>query len=173
MNHSVSRLANLLDFGQLFKALGHNYFLKSPTFLGNFCKGVKIFNCPSEIIFGQLLETFRDFYLVTLNLPMRRITRETLKSTCLIVMKMSYKSIWLQETFCTPCSEHELTYFHHTTDLGTNRISFQKLLCRLETSLNYQLSPQCRLLAVWPEKIAKCCPKMVSLEKWMILTLLQ
>ena len=28
---------------------------KSPTFLGNFCKGVKICHIYSEIIFGQLL----------------------------------------------------------------------------------------------------------------------
>ena len=28
---------------------------KSPTFLGNLCKGVKTFNFSSEIIFGQLL----------------------------------------------------------------------------------------------------------------------
>ena len=30
------------------------------------CKRVKIFNCSSEIIFGQLLWTFGDFFLVTL-----------------------------------------------------------------------------------------------------------
>ena len=42
---------------------------KSPTFLGNFCKGVKIFNFSSKIIFGQLLWTFGDFFLVTLILP--------------------------------------------------------------------------------------------------------
>ena len=29
---------------------------KSPTFLGNYCKRVKIFNFSSEIIFGQLLD---------------------------------------------------------------------------------------------------------------------
>ena len=28
---------------------------KSPTFLGNFCKGVKIIRFSGEIIFGQLL----------------------------------------------------------------------------------------------------------------------
>ena len=28
---------------------------KYPTFLGNFCKGVKIYHFSSEIIFGQLL----------------------------------------------------------------------------------------------------------------------
>ena len=28
---------------------------KSSTFLGNFCKGVKIYHFSSEIIFGQLL----------------------------------------------------------------------------------------------------------------------
>ena len=31
--------------------------------------------------------------------PLHDFTQETLKSTCLIVMKMSYKSTWLQETF--------------------------------------------------------------------------
>ena len=31
---------------------------KSPTFLGNFSKGVKIFNFSSQIIFGQLLANF-------------------------------------------------------------------------------------------------------------------
>ena len=46
----VTRLGNLLDFGQLFKAT-INLF-KSPTFLGNFCKGVKIYHFYSEIIFG-------------------------------------------------------------------------------------------------------------------------
>ena len=39
---------------------------KSPTFLSNICKGVKIFHFSSEIIFGQLLLTFGDFLLVTL-----------------------------------------------------------------------------------------------------------
>ena len=41
--------------GQLFKAFGNNKLPKSPTFLGIFCKGVKIYNFSSEIIFGQLL----------------------------------------------------------------------------------------------------------------------
>ena len=31
-----------------------------------FCKGVKIFHFSSEIIFGQLLQTFGNFLLVTL-----------------------------------------------------------------------------------------------------------
>ena len=50
---SLTRLGDLLDFGQLFKAFGDNYFAKSFTFLGIFCKGVKIFNFFSEIIFGE------------------------------------------------------------------------------------------------------------------------
>ena len=36
------------------------------TFLGNFCKGVKIINFSREIRFGQLIETFGDFLLVAL-----------------------------------------------------------------------------------------------------------
>ena len=47
---SVTRLADLLDFGQLFKA-----------FLGNFCKGVKIYHFSTQIIFGQLLYRLGDF----------------------------------------------------------------------------------------------------------------
>ena len=41
--------------GQLSKPLATINLPKSPTFLGNFCKGVKIFNFSNEIIFGQLL----------------------------------------------------------------------------------------------------------------------
>ena len=57
--------------GQLFEAMGIINLPKSLTFLGNFCKGVKIFNFSSEIIFGQLLKTFGDFLLVTLDLTMQ------------------------------------------------------------------------------------------------------
>ena len=35
---------------------------KSPKILGNFCKGVKIFNFSRNIIFGELLRTFVDFF---------------------------------------------------------------------------------------------------------------
>ena len=52
--------------GNFLKPLATINFPKSPTVLGNFCVGAKIFNFSSEIIFGQLLWTFCDFYLVTL-----------------------------------------------------------------------------------------------------------
>ena len=64
--NSVTRLGNLLDFGNFWKSLATINLPKSPTFLGNFCKCVKIFNFSSEIIFGQLLQTFGNFLLVTL-----------------------------------------------------------------------------------------------------------
>ena len=48
---SVTRLGDLLDFEQLFKPVETISMPKSPTFLGDFCKGVKIFNYSSEIIF--------------------------------------------------------------------------------------------------------------------------
>ena len=53
--YSVTRLGELLDFGQLSKPLATINLPKSPTFLGNFCKVVKIYHISSEIIFGQLL----------------------------------------------------------------------------------------------------------------------
>ena len=62
----MTRSGNLLDFGQILKAFGNNNLPKSPTFLGNFCKGVKIYHFSSKIIFGQFLLTFGYFFLVTL-----------------------------------------------------------------------------------------------------------
>ena len=52
---SVTRLGDLLHFGQLFKACGDNYFSQIAQVLGPFCKGVKIFHFSSGIIFGQFL----------------------------------------------------------------------------------------------------------------------
>ena len=52
---SVTRFGDFVDFGQLLKPLATINWPRSPTFFGKFCKGVKIFNFSSEIIFGQLL----------------------------------------------------------------------------------------------------------------------
>ena len=52
---SVTRLVDLLDFGQFLKPLATINLAKSPIFLGKFWKGVKIDHFSSEIIFGQLL----------------------------------------------------------------------------------------------------------------------
>ena len=49
------RLGDFLDFGLLLKPLATINLPKSSTFLGNFCKGVKIYHFSSELIFGQLL----------------------------------------------------------------------------------------------------------------------
>ena len=54
--------------GKFLKPLATINLSKSPTFLGNFCKGVKIYHFSIEIIFGKLLLTFGDFFLVTLPL---------------------------------------------------------------------------------------------------------
>ena len=52
--------------GNFLKPLASINLPKSLTFLGNFCKGVKIYHFYIEIIFRKLLQTFGDFYLVTL-----------------------------------------------------------------------------------------------------------
>ena len=59
---SVTRLNDLSDFGKFLKPLATINLPKSPTFLSKFCKGVKIYHFSSEIIFGQLLQTFGDFF---------------------------------------------------------------------------------------------------------------
>ena len=52
---SVTGLDDLLHFGQLFKAYENNYFAQIDHIWGNFCMGIKIFQCSSEIIFEELL----------------------------------------------------------------------------------------------------------------------
>ena len=62
----MTRLGNLLTLGKFSKPVATISLPKYPTLLGNSCEGVKIFNFSSEIIFGQLSQTFGDFLLVTL-----------------------------------------------------------------------------------------------------------
>ena len=57
---SVARLGDLYDFGQLFKATIN--LPKSPTYLGNFCKGVKIYRFSSEIILGNFYRHLAIFF---------------------------------------------------------------------------------------------------------------
>ena len=52
--------------GKHSKPVGAIILPKWLTLLGDFCKGVKIILFSSEIIFRQLLQTFGDFLLVTL-----------------------------------------------------------------------------------------------------------
>ena len=59
---SVTRLGNLLDLGNFLKPLATIILPESPTFLGNYCKGVKINHFSFEIFFGQLLLKFGDFF---------------------------------------------------------------------------------------------------------------
>ena len=76
---SVTRLGDLLEFGQLFKTLTTINLPKSPTFLGNFCKGVKIYHFSSEIIFRQLLQTFGDFFWSHCGLPTYQSINQSIK----------------------------------------------------------------------------------------------
>ena len=46
---------DLATLGNFSKPLAAINLPKSPTFIGNFCKGVKIFNFSNEVIFGELL----------------------------------------------------------------------------------------------------------------------
>ena len=60
---SVTREGDLLDFGQLFKAFAKINLPKSSLFLGNFCKGVKIYHFSSGIIFwNHFWVTFIDIW---------------------------------------------------------------------------------------------------------------
>ena len=62
----MTRLGDFLHLGNHSKPVATIILPKSPKLLGNFCTGVKIIHFFSEIIFGQLLYTCGNFYLVTL-----------------------------------------------------------------------------------------------------------
>ena len=66
LTSSVTRLDDLLHFGLLLKACGHNYLPKLSTFLGNFYKGFKTLIFLVKSFSGNFLYTFGDFLLVTL-----------------------------------------------------------------------------------------------------------
>ena len=52
---SVTRFGDFCTLGNFLKPLATITLLKSPTVLGNFCKGVKMDHFSTEIIFGKLL----------------------------------------------------------------------------------------------------------------------
>ena len=60
--NSVTRLGNLLDFGQVLKPLATINLPKSPTFLGNFCKGVKNYHFSNENILGNFYRHLAIFF---------------------------------------------------------------------------------------------------------------
>ena len=53
--HQCDHIWRFNGLGMFLKHLVTINLPKSPPFLGNFCKGVKIYYFSSEIIFGQLL----------------------------------------------------------------------------------------------------------------------
>ena len=63
---SVTKLGDFFTLGNHSKPVATIILPKLPTLLNNFCKVVKIIHFSCEIIFGQLLYTFGNFYLVTL-----------------------------------------------------------------------------------------------------------
>ena len=59
---SVTRLGDFFcTLGNHSKHLATINLPKSPTFLGNFCKVVKIYHFSGKIIFGQLLDIWQFF----------------------------------------------------------------------------------------------------------------
>ena len=66
----MTRLGDFLTLGNFLRPLATINLPKPSTFLGNFCKGVQIVHFSCEIIFGQLLQTFGYFCLVTLTLSL-------------------------------------------------------------------------------------------------------
>ena len=67
MGDSVTRLGDLLDFGQLFKACGNNYFSQIANISRQFLKMSKYFIFHVKLFLGNFYRYLCDFLLVTLN----------------------------------------------------------------------------------------------------------
>ena len=86
---------------------------KSPKFLGNFSKGVKIFHFSSEIIFWQLLLTFGDFLLVTL-FPSPAGSTSQFQLVCSELLPLVFTGV-KEQNFGRFCSVFvQITYFDAT-----------------------------------------------------------
>ena len=64
----MARLGDFFILWATFQSPGQQLFCPNhQCILGKFCKGVKIFNFTREILFGQLIKIFGDFFfLITL-----------------------------------------------------------------------------------------------------------
>ena len=66
-NQQCDQIGRFIILWVTFQSTGQQLFCPiRQHILGNFCKIVKIFHFSREILFGQLLQTFGDFLLVTL-----------------------------------------------------------------------------------------------------------
>ena len=61
MGPSVTRLDNLLHFGQLFKACGNNYFAQIAHILGNIVKLLKNFIFLVKLFWATFIDIWRFF----------------------------------------------------------------------------------------------------------------
>ena len=71
--------------GKFLKPLATINLPNYSTFLGNFYKGVKIYNFSSEIIFEQLLQTFGNFFwshCLRVGLKTNLLTKRRLLMSC-------------------------------------------------------------------------------------------
>ena len=59
---SVTRLGDLLNFGQLFKACGNNYCVQIAHILGHFCECVKKFPFLMESLLSNFYKHLATFY---------------------------------------------------------------------------------------------------------------
>ena len=105
---SVTRLGDLLDFGQLFKGCDNNYFAQIAHILGIFCKGVNV----NLSFFGQL---FIDIW--------RLFTGHT-------VLRQ-------HDAACQPVLWNDLIYVLHSSETDNHRdkeggiLKWQRLMSKL------------------------------------------
>ena len=58
----MTRLGDLMHFGQIFKPCGNHYFAQIAYIFIQFCKGFKNIHFSSEIIFGNFYTHLSTFY---------------------------------------------------------------------------------------------------------------
>ena len=143
--------------GNFFNPLATINLPRSVTFLGNFRKGVKILNFSSEIIFGQLKQTFGDFYLVTL------VSTYVLRYVCMYVLLRSWRDqntlFKLKRNFQKPF----LIFFPSKGDAIFNNLHFYlKKVSHFFTLFDYYLQEQDH----WRRWSCFCCFNTIGMAKW-------
>ena len=120
---SVTRLGNFCTLGNHSKLVATTILHKLPTLLGNFCKGCQNYSFSSEIIFGELLLTFGDFFWSQCTPPLPSLTPRLLQEMTSRWRHRSVSSfnngcLWLMWWHCSTYTQatvliNTCSIFHH------------------------------------------------------------
>ena len=174
---SVTRMGDLLDFGQLFKPLAALNWPKSSTFLGNFCKGVKIYQSSSEIILGNFDRHLAIFFWSHCRHMSQRLLDWNMRVSIEVRQSLCHIFFWAVASGTLRVKTRIRIFvasFSLFSFFNILKSFWKKSLVTLNVGLleSYsKMGPKGSMLktnawisvTIWPFKTAKICPKVYNI----------